>query len=379
MKVAATPILNIAGACAYHTSLVMGVHEYYFDTDGIVCVPALWSHQHMSTSGENSTTELVPVGRSALDGQELRRALARYFKAGSYDVLMKNCNSFTEVAVYFLTRTRLEGRFSRVERLMVNTRPFSTQLLVLFARLAIAATGQGSTSEAPQEYKPNPEADGFSVANTIAVFEGVASSAQQRFEGPRCDLDAPLCNPLAGCYGLQAERIFEEVHGNGEEGEEERWGHSARHCFIQSRSMGCEDTSGQSWSRGSETTTCSSSISGSRPVRNDTPRNSVLFSARARSDSRSRDSWHEPHNEPSPRRGSRVSSSSKCVEDLPGISLGAFPPTALAAQSYSRGSGTLIQPRDSPAGTAPTRPNVSRGVSGKAMTVSSWASMKDIP
>lgn len=206
VKVAATPILRVAGAVAYHTSVVVGTHEYYFDAEGIICVPALWSHNHLIASCPGNTTELVQVGQTVFDGQALRRGLSQYFQVGSYDVLLKNCNSFADVAVYFLTRSRLEGRFSRIDRFIANTRPLSTRLLAALVCLATGRTGAGGT--APHEYEPNPHAVGFTVEGAIAAIDAQNFARRQPHTGANLP---PLCNPLAGCYGGAVEVVFDEV------------------------------------------------------------------------------------------------------------------------------------------------------------------------
>lgn len=217
VKVAATPLLGFPGARAYHTSVVLGNQEYYFDAAGIVSVPALWSHhargQEVETSGWRAT-EVISVGFTALGGRGLMRGLEQHFQCGSYDVLLKNCNTFTDAALYFLTRNRLDARFSRLERLVASARPFSTQLLAGIARLLAGPREDGT---APQAYAPNPCVEGFAIENVIANIDALdaggsprkrsrhgrrARSSRAARSGP-CGTDgpcAPFCKNFGACF-----------------------------------------------------------------------------------------------------------------------------------------------------------------------------------
>lgn len=142
MQVAATEILRVAGVPAYHTSVILGGREYYFDSQGIVSAPAFWSHLvGRAQRSSDLRTEVLHAGCSAASGASLVQHLMPFFERGSYDVLCKNCNSFTDAALYFLTRRRLDGRFCRLERVLLSTRPVSTGLLNALVWATTAARG----------------------------------------------------------------------------------------------------------------------------------------------------------------------------------------------------------------------------------------------
>merc|ERR1712217_831659 len=95
------------------------------------------------------------MGNSRRGGSALR-ALVPFFGKGTYDAIYKNCNAFTDAAAYFLTGSRLEARFSRLERLVQATKPISLGLINrLLQRSAQSEaheeddddTDDGSTSE----------------------------------------------------------------------------------------------------------------------------------------------------------------------------------------------------------------------------------------
>ncbi|CAE7677233.1 spin [Symbiodinium pilosum] len=48
------------------------------------------------------TPQVVYMGLTRISGDDLREQLGRFFKRGSYDLLRKNCNSFTDCALFFL-------------------------------------------------------------------------------------------------------------------------------------------------------------------------------------------------------------------------------------------------------------------------------------
>jgi len=220
VQVAATQILQVAGIAAYHTSVILGTKEYYFDADGIASAPALWSH-FVGNDGDveqEICTEVFTVGRSPLSGAALVQGLEVFFYGGSYDVLLKNCNAFTDAALYFLTRRRLDPRFSRLERLIGGTRPLSTKLLAAVLRSVIPG-GDAEGLALPQDYMPNPLAENFSVEDVIArcdALDAASAYSQRRLlnRGGRMAArgaagysscgSAPclaFCDPLGGCLG----------------------------------------------------------------------------------------------------------------------------------------------------------------------------------
>merc|ERR1712107_15218 len=64
-----------------------------------------------------TNTSIFPVGYTSHSGDQLRSVLSRHFGAGSYDLVAKNCNSFTDCALAFLLSRRLPKKYSSVETL----------------------------------------------------------------------------------------------------------------------------------------------------------------------------------------------------------------------------------------------------------------------
>jgi len=126
-------------ASAYHTSIIIDDKEYSFNQHGISAGIYTQSHQGLRNK---SKTEMLDVGVSYKSGADLCRALAPFFREGSYDLLRKNCNSFSACAVSFLLGGRLQDRFQAMERLAADS-PNLVQIFTL------------------GDYKPNAKADHF--------------------------------------------------------------------------------------------------------------------------------------------------------------------------------------------------------------------------
>merc|ERR1712137_63589 len=69
----------------------------------------------MGSHGQKSK-EVFDLGFSSKSGIELGRALLPHFSRGSYDLLLKNCNSFSDCAMFCLFGTRLDDCYSATEK-----------------------------------------------------------------------------------------------------------------------------------------------------------------------------------------------------------------------------------------------------------------------
>mmetsp|Transcript_67301 Transcript_67301/g.186478 ORF Transcript_67301/g.186478 Transcript_67301/m.186478 type:complete len:206 (-) Transcript_67301:81-698(-) len=178
VRLAATEILSVAGMCGYHTSVIIDDREYFFDSLGIMAAPPLTSHAVSHGRRAEVKTDIIEIGRSTCSGNVLVQALHPFFERGSYDIFFKNCNSFSDAALYFLTRTRLTGCYNRLERFIAATSPVSTGLLnKLFRAFLERKTGKPCEEDI---YVMNPEASDFSVERVIACLdEGLCDSESE--------------------------------------------------------------------------------------------------------------------------------------------------------------------------------------------------------
>lgn len=107
----------LAGHQVYHTSVILGPEEYYFNPQGLQVkqVPARFG---IPPSHENkSNTVVFEVGHTRRSGLNLLEKLGEYFRPGSYDLIAKNCNAFTDCALAFLLSRRLPLKYCSVEKI----------------------------------------------------------------------------------------------------------------------------------------------------------------------------------------------------------------------------------------------------------------------
>lgn len=143
------------GFQAYHTSVKVDELEYSFSGEGIVVGKGLPSHMRLS-----DPPQVVYMGLTSLSGDAMKKHLTGFFKRGTYDLLRKNCNSFSDCALYFLLDMRLDPTYRGLEQ------------------LGHMADRQAGIVQAITEgnYRPNPSADTFSVAVTIAAINKLKDS-----------------------------------------------------------------------------------------------------------------------------------------------------------------------------------------------------------
>lgn len=184
VQLAATKILALAGTPAYHTSIILDGREYFFDSLGVVTAAPMWSHMAGGTRPlDEERTEVIPMGDAQCSGQEMAEALSPFFQKGSYDILYKNCNHFTDCALYMLCRKRLGSQYNRLERMLAN--PMSTALINrLFD--ALTAGDKGKDSEAAF-YSRNPNSEDYSTSGVIAAIEAMSDSEDSDYT-PTCGI-----------------------------------------------------------------------------------------------------------------------------------------------------------------------------------------------
>lgn len=157
VQIAASVLFGIpALASAYHTSIMVDDEEYFFSDSGICYDETLISHQ-------GKPAERYEVGRTDSSGTELWWALQMHFRAGTYDLLKKNCNSFSDCALFFLLRQRLDRKYSALERLGQSTPEMVRQV----------TNGM---------YTPNPAAADFDVESVVEAVTKLGTG--KRVSGP---------------------------------------------------------------------------------------------------------------------------------------------------------------------------------------------------
>eukprot|EP00928_Gymnodinium_smaydae_P061584 TRINITY_DN45629_c0_g1_i1.p1 TRINITY_DN45629_c0_g1~~TRINITY_DN45629_c0_g1_i1.p1 ORF type:complete len:219 (+),score=35.78 TRINITY_DN45629_c0_g1_i1:86-742(+) len=157
------------GQRVYHTSILLRDIEYYFDPAGLQVrvVQGAVPFSHLQKTG----TRVVEVGSTHRTGSDLTERLDRHFRPGTYDIVRKNCNSFTDCALAFLVSRRLPKMYSTVEQLGRG---------IGAGVLSFASGGR---------YKANPKADAFSVDAVVMQVDdnawmGTAEACHQFVDIP---------------------------------------------------------------------------------------------------------------------------------------------------------------------------------------------------
>ncbi|CAK9014614.1 Hypothetical protein SCF082_LOCUS12395 [Durusdinium trenchii] len=150
VQLAVSVLGGVPGATAYHSSVIVNGHEYFFSDGGIASTSDLSSHKNPQMP--DSKPEVIDMGMSPYTGSQMREALERYFISGTYDLLRKNCNSFSDCALFYLLHKRLDKKYRAMEKLGAS---FS----------GVVQAGSGG------QYQPNPKADGFDVEKVCEAID----------------------------------------------------------------------------------------------------------------------------------------------------------------------------------------------------------------
>eukprot|EP00971_Amphidinium_carterae_P016317 321643-Amphidinium_carterae.1 len=94
VSLVASQLGGLPGVAAYHTSILLDEEEFVFSAAGITTARGPQSHRQCP--------QRIPMGRAACSRDQLLSKLGQHFQEGTYDLLRKNCNSFTDCALYIL-------------------------------------------------------------------------------------------------------------------------------------------------------------------------------------------------------------------------------------------------------------------------------------
>jgi len=161
VEVAITPLAGMNGAAGYHTSVVIGLEEFYFSPAGISSSMTLESH------GDTVALQRISMGPSRYSGSDMLSVLEGHFAPGTYDLLKKNCNSFTDCALYFLCGERLDWGFRGLEQV---------------GKFADSHIGLVQSISKGQ-YEPNPRASGFVLEAVIALIDSECDTCDDDDDG----------------------------------------------------------------------------------------------------------------------------------------------------------------------------------------------------
>mmetsp|Transcript_65343 Transcript_65343/g.156066 ORF Transcript_65343/g.156066 Transcript_65343/m.156066 type:complete len:223 (-) Transcript_65343:120-788(-) len=126
---------------AYHTSILVDNMEYEFGGGGINVSKGPVSHRRFSRGHE-----MVHLGSTTLNPKAMMSLLTDYFQPGTYDMLRKNCNSFTSCCLHFLLGKAMDPKYTVMEGMATSLDNYTYLVRMVMP-----------------DYQPNPYAEGFSV------------------------------------------------------------------------------------------------------------------------------------------------------------------------------------------------------------------------
>jgi len=163
IELAVSPLAGLKGVAGYHSSIIIQGEEYFFSPMGIIHSPSIQSHK------KNPHMQRLFIGLSRFGGSDLVELFDQHFPPGHYDLLRKNCNSFSDCALYFLCEQRLDPMFRAVER---------------FGKFADDSAGI-IQSISGGEYAPNPQAVGFDLEAVIEEIDAERPSFENDIKSVR--------------------------------------------------------------------------------------------------------------------------------------------------------------------------------------------------
>jgi len=171
VELAVSALGGLGGFAGYHTSVLVAGEEYYFCHGGICCNSKVVSHE------DRQKVRRIFIGLSQRTGSDLIRFLSAHFRPHSYDLLRKNCNSFTDCALFYLCEQRLDAGFRVMEQL---------------GRVADEHTGLVQRASMG-DYCPNRRAADFNVEDVILAIESAGSQGWAPEEEERDDVSSEIC------------------------------------------------------------------------------------------------------------------------------------------------------------------------------------------
>mmetsp|Transcript_97901 Transcript_97901/g.272468 ORF Transcript_97901/g.272468 Transcript_97901/m.272468 type:complete len:253 (-) Transcript_97901:268-1026(-) len=131
---------------AYHSSVAVNDVEFSFTKHGVIGTPLF--HSHFTSKGP---VQVMDMGLTDASASQMLAVLEPYFVAGTYDILRKNCNSFSDCALYYLLGARLDDKYKAIDQLGTSADKLGlVRLLTLW------------------DYMPNPRASSFTLDHVLA-------------------------------------------------------------------------------------------------------------------------------------------------------------------------------------------------------------------
>eukprot|EP00930_Biecheleria_cincta_P009903 TRINITY_DN111794_c0_g1_i1.p1 TRINITY_DN111794_c0_g1~~TRINITY_DN111794_c0_g1_i1.p1 ORF type:complete len:208 (-),score=21.22 TRINITY_DN111794_c0_g1_i1:51-674(-) len=139
---------------AVHSSIMIDSLEYEFGPQGIKRSNGPKSHERFA-----GRPEFIEMGYSMVGGTALMQRLGDDFAPNTYDLLHKNCNTFSDCALYFLVGRRMDDQYRALEKIGQTLNEYTSIVSAFF-----------------RGYKPNPRAQCFQTQCVIDSIQGAPST-----------------------------------------------------------------------------------------------------------------------------------------------------------------------------------------------------------
>eukprot|EP00927_Polykrikos_kofoidii_P054987 TRINITY_DN49303_c0_g1_i1.p1 TRINITY_DN49303_c0_g1~~TRINITY_DN49303_c0_g1_i1.p1 ORF type:complete len:336 (-),score=66.57 TRINITY_DN49303_c0_g1_i1:97-1104(-) len=200
VDLAVTVLGGIPGLMAYHTSVLINGEEFSFSPMGIQRNQGLESHRRQGAEGElmgpqgeaiigglggdKGGCKVIELGSCQRSGESALQVLRPYFEPGSYDLVYKNCNTFSDMTLLYLLGQRLDSTYNSIEK-------FAASNPSLLERVTGGA------------YVPNPRALDFRLDD---VLNRISQAAEEEFATLPCGQRKLSMSTVVRVSGLQSEK-----------------------------------------------------------------------------------------------------------------------------------------------------------------------------
>ncbi|CAE7423825.1 unnamed protein product [Symbiodinium sp. CCMP2456] len=166
---------------AYHTAVVVDNAEYTFTPSGIMRNVL---KGQLDPAGNDGVAYFRGV--STISGPTMVRILLPFFKEGSYDVLKKNCNTFSDCALFCLLGERLPIKYRTIEKVagVLDDVTGVVQALTMC------------------NYKPNPQAKAFEIVPVLKQIDFRTRLSSRSKPLPKASPSRPIIQAVPR-YSLQ--------------------------------------------------------------------------------------------------------------------------------------------------------------------------------
>lgn len=153
VQLAVSQLGGVPGAAAYHSSVIINDEEFFFSDGGISVMGTSGGlASHRNPQKPDSMPTVTDMGMSQYSGSQVKAVLERHFLAGTYDLLRKNCNSFSDCALFYLLHVRLDQSYRKLEKLGARN-------------MGVVQAASGG------QYTPNPKCDDFDLEKLIIQID----------------------------------------------------------------------------------------------------------------------------------------------------------------------------------------------------------------